>query len=187
MWGRAPRPPGERREQTAEDVGRLRRTAVDEDVDGHDGVDAAGHGIATAEDAARARAVAHRHDQLGVWRGLPRLAERHRHVPGDGAGDEQQVRVARRGHEVDAEALAVVYGAGQPADLQLAAVAGAGVDLADGQGAAEQPLHARVELAAEGHDRLARFERLGDDTGPEDLGEEEHASADAPRAPAAAT
>jgi len=39
----------------------------------------------------------------------------------------------RGGHDVQAEALEVVVGPGQSGDLQLAAVAGAGVDLADVQ------------------------------------------------------
>ena len=53
-------------------------------------------------------------------------------------GDEQHVGVARRGDEPDAEALDVVDRVVERVDLQLAAVARSGVDLADRQRAAEQ-------------------------------------------------
>jgi len=39
------------------------------------------------------------------------------HVPGDGAGHQEEVSASRRGHEVNAEALTVVHRAGEP-DLQ---------------------------------------------------------------------
>ena len=45
--------------------------------------------------------------------------------------------MAGTGHELDAQALDVVVRVAQGMDLQLAAIAGAGVDLADGQGLAE--------------------------------------------------
>ena len=51
-----------------------------------------------------------------------------------GPGDQQHVGVARRGDEAQAEALQIVEGIGERVDLQLAAVAGAGVDLADRRG-----------------------------------------------------
>jgi hypothetical protein len=59
------------------------------------------------------------------------------HVLRHRAGDQQQVGVARAGDELDAVALEVGVGIVQRVDLQLAAVAGAGVDRADGQRAAE--------------------------------------------------
>src|SRR5687768_3689560 len=91
------------------------------------------------------------------------MAEGLRHVAGDGTGHEQAVGVPRRGHEVQAEPLEVVVRAGESGDLELAAVARPGIDLADVQRAAE----ARAHLAGEGLTearqlRLAR-RRLGDD------------------------
>ena len=44
-----------------------------------------------------------------------------------------------RGDEVQAEALKIVEGVVERMDLELAAVAGAGIDLADRQAAAEPP------------------------------------------------
>ena len=45
--------------------------------------------------------------------------------------------MARRGDEAQAEALEIVEGVVERVDLELAAIAGAGIDLADGEAAAE--------------------------------------------------
>ena len=50
-----------------------------------------------------------------------------------GAGDEQHVRVPRRGDDAEAEALQVVVRAESERELVLAAVARAGVNVADGE------------------------------------------------------
>src|SRR5213076_3113797 len=76
-------------------------------------------------------------DDLRVGRRFPRPPERLGHVPRHGAGHEQAVGVARRGDEGEAEALEVVVRARQARDLELTAVARAGVHLADRQRAAE--------------------------------------------------
>ena len=55
--------------------------------------------------------------------------------------------MARRGDEAQAEALEVVEGVVERVDLELAAVAGAGVDLADRETAAE-PRWRPSDLAA---------------------------------------
>ena len=120
-----------------------------------------------AEDAAVAPAVAGGDDELGIGRRLPRAAERLRHVQRDGSGDEQAVGVARRGDEAEAEALQIVVRAGEPADLELAAVAGAGVHLADVQRAAEQAAHLGVEPRAHFLEDGIPRGRLGDDAGSE--------------------
>src|SRR5207244_12676297 len=82
---------------------------------------------------------------------------RHR-LPGDGQGlahparhgpgDEQHVGVPRGGDDPEPAALQVVVGAGHEGELVLAAVAGAGVDVADGQAAAAARLR-EVEVPAE--------------------------------------
>ena len=82
-----------------------------------------------------------------------------------------------RGDEVDAEALAVVHRAREPGDLELAAVARAGVHLADREGAAEQPARPRIHLAHQMDGLVvARRQRLGGEPDPQDLGEEPHVS-----------
>jgi hypothetical protein len=61
----------------------------------------------------------------------------------------------------------VVVGAGEPADLQLAAVAGAGVDLADVERPREAPPDLLADLGAQRLDAGRRRRRLGDDARPE--------------------
>ena len=55
---------------------------------------------------------------------------------GDGAGDEQDVGVAGGGDDAESEALQVVVGAACEGELVFAAVAGAGVDVAEREAAA---------------------------------------------------
>ena len=85
-----------------------------------------------------------------------------------GPGDQQHVGMARRGGEPDAEALDVVDRVVERVDLQLAAVARAGIDLADGDRAPEQFPRTRLERAPElgerriGHRRRADRHRPGE-------------------------
>jgi hypothetical protein len=58
---------------------------------------------------------------------LQRLA----HVLADRPRHHQHVGMARRGDKAQAEALEIVEGVVERMDFELAAVAGAGVDLAD--------------------------------------------------------
>ena len=81
--------------------------------------------------------MADRDDPFRIRRGIVGAFERFAHVARDRAGDEQHVGMARRGDEAQAEALEVVEGVVERVDFQLAAVAGAGIDLADGEAAAE--------------------------------------------------
>ena len=65
--------------------------------------------------------------------------ERHSHVLGHRAGHHQHVGVARRGDKAQAEALEVVIGVAERMNLQLAPVAGAGIDFPDRQRPPEPP------------------------------------------------
>ena len=83
--------------------------------------------------------------------------------------------MARRGDKVETEALAVVDGAHQARDLDLAAIAGARVHLADAESPAKEPTGAEVDVPNEVNDfRITGRNRLGDYAGAEDLGEEAH-------------
>jgi hypothetical protein len=77
---------------------------------------------------------------------------------------KQHVGMARRGHEAQAEALQVVEGVSQRVDLELAAIARSGVDLADRQRAAEPAARCPVDAARElGEARIVgRGRRLGE-------------------------
>jgi hypothetical protein len=55
--------------------------------------------------------------------------------------------MARRGDEAEAEALEIVERVVERMDLQLAAIAGAGIDLADRQAAAEPAACGRIETS----------------------------------------
>ena len=89
--------------------------------------------VALAEDAAGAAAVAHGDDELRVRRRVVGALQRDCHVLRHRAGHQQQVGVARARDEPDAESLDVVVRIAERVDLELAAVARAGVDLADRQ------------------------------------------------------
>ena len=78
------------------------------------------------------------------------------HALGHGPGDHEHIGMARRGDEVQPEPLDVIVGVVQRVDLQLAAVARAGVDLADRQAAPELALRGGVE-------RLRQAGKLGVD------------------------
>ena len=68
-----------------------------------------------------------------------------------------------RGHDVQTEPLEVVVGTRQPTDLELAAVAGARVDLADGQRTPEAAADLGPEPRAQRLDLGRRGRRLGHD------------------------
>jgi hypothetical protein len=71
--------------------------------------------------------------------------------------------MARRGDEVHAEPFQVVVRPGEPGDLELAAVAGARVDLPDRERATEEMRNLRGEPPADALELAAASGRLGDD------------------------
>jgi len=128
------------RDQESEDDGlRARRAAGDVDVDGKDSIDAAGAGIPLADDAAGGGAGSHGDDHARVGDGLEGATDGGFEVARDRAGDDDAVGVARGGDEVDAEAAHVVHGVQQGRELPVAGVAGAGIEVAQMQRAAEHP------------------------------------------------
>ena len=74
--------------------------------------------------------------------------------------------MARTGHEADAEALQIVDGVVQRMDLELAAVARAGVDLADGERAAEAAAGRLVEAVGKTLQKLIGWLGCGYGSGP---------------------
>src|SRR5437879_5229904 len=155
-----------RRKDALQDRDGGRRAAGNRDVDRDDVRDPAAARVALAEDSPRAPAVADRDHQLRVGGGLPGAPERGFHIPRHGTGYEQHVGVARARHELDAQALKVVVGAVHRVDLELAAVARAGIHVPDRQRAAEaleddppEPLLERSQR------RVRKRSGLGDDAG----------------------
>ena len=101
-----------------------------------------------AEEVAAEGAVAERGDEARLGHRVVGGEQRLGHAGGDGSGDEQDVGVPRRGDDAEAVALEVVKGVCDGAELVLAAVAGAGVDVADAPATAVRP-RVRRALAAD--------------------------------------
>jgi hypothetical protein len=81
--------------------------------------------------------------------------------------------MARAGDELDAAAFEVVVGIVEGVDFQLAGIAGAGIDFADGQRAAEDVQYLvvqAVDLALRAAFGLGHG--LGEDAGAEDVAEQ---------------
>ncbi len=85
-----------------------RGTARHVDVDGHDAVAAAHHRIGVVVVAAAIGAGAHRNDVARLRHLVVDLAQRRRHLVGQGAGDDHHVGLARRGARREPEPLGIV-------------------------------------------------------------------------------
>src|SRR5690348_15000409 len=116
---------------------RAWRASRDVDVHGNYLIHSAEGRVIDAEDTAADAAGADSNDDLRLRSGIVGFPQSQLHVARNGAGDEQHVGMARRSHEMDTKALDVVHGIVEGIDLQFASVAGAGIDLADGEGSAE--------------------------------------------------
>src|SRR5262249_35785307 len=150
---------------------RRRRTPRDLDVDGDHAGDTAETRVAVAEDPARAATVADGDDELRLRGGVVSALKCDRHVLGYRAGDEQHVGVARARDEADAESLDVVVRIAERVDLELAAVARAGVDLADRQRAAERSQNLFLQPGDHDSVEIGVRRGVGLDAGLRDLAE----------------
>ena len=132
-------------------------------IDGHDLRHSPFHRIAAGEDAAIGGAVADGHHPFRVGRRVVGAQQRLAHVLGDRARHQQHVGMARRGDEFQPEALEIVEGVVQRVDLELAAIARAGVDLADGEAAAKPALRRAIEIGGKLGEpgNVGRGRRLG--------------------------
>src|SRR5204862_7020402 len=88
-----------------------------------------------------------------VGRGIVGPLQRLAHVLRDRPGDQQNVRVPRRGDEAQAIALEIVQNVVEGVDLELAAIARPGVDLAYGEAAAEPAPRGTIEASGTLGDR----------------------------------
>ncbi len=95
--------------------------ARDVDVNGDDAVAAADDRVAVVVVAAAVGAAAHGDDPAGVGHLVVDLAQGRGHLVGEGAGDNHDVGLTRRGTEDDAEAILIVAGGGEVHHLDGAA------------------------------------------------------------------
>jgi hypothetical protein len=121
--------------------------AGDADVDRKDILDRA-ELVHVANEVAAECAVAEGGDAAWLGHGVVGDKERLAHARRDGACDEEHVGVAGGSDNAEPVALQVVVGARGERELVLAAVAGAGVDMAEGE-ASSAIGGGEVELAAE--------------------------------------
>src|ERR1019366_10031426 len=115
--------PAHRNQNPEDDRLRPWRTPRNVDIDREDPVHSPGARVTLPDDAAGRRARTHGdHD---AWTGdrLDRAAHRGFQVARHRPGDNDAVRVARRGNEVDAEAANVVHRIQQRGELPVARVA----------------------------------------------------------------
>jgi hypothetical protein len=78
----------------------------------------------------------------------------------------------RAGHEADPRSLEVVIGVVQRVDLQLAAVAGAGVDVANAERTAEDGQELTLQSALVGRRLVEHRKRLAQHPGAKDVSQE---------------
>ena len=135
--GLAGRRPGDRRQNAGEDLPGIRRASGNRHIDRDHVGNAAAARVAFAENAAGAAAVADGDHELRIGRRIVGAPHRNLHVLRDRSGDQQQIRVTRARHESDAELFDVVERIIERVNLQLAAVAGSGIDGPDAKRAAE--------------------------------------------------
>jgi hypothetical protein len=122
--------------KTSEDIRRRRWAARNMQIDRYDLRNPSHDGIATCKTAAIVRATTQGDNPFGVSHGVIGPLQSFAHVLGYRSGHEQDIGVPRRSDETDSKALDIVEGVTQSMHLQLAAIAGAGVDGATGCGQA---------------------------------------------------
>jgi hypothetical protein len=110
-----------------------RRTSWDANIDRKHRVKRPDDLVGGSEDTAPQGAVAEGCDQARLRHRLICGSERIDHASGYRPGNQQDVGVAGRGDDVEAEALQVVLRSCRRSQLVLAGVAGPGIDVADGQ------------------------------------------------------
>src|SRR5216684_4364050 len=112
---------------------RPRRTSGDKHVYRQDFLDSSQRRVALTENTATDAARSHGDHDLRIGRRAERLEQSQLHVPGYWSRYQKHIRVARRGHEVDAKALDIVDRVVQSNDFEFASVAGARIHLPDRQ------------------------------------------------------
>lgn len=98
-----------------------RRAARDVNVHRHDAVTSSGHAVAVVVVAAAVGAATHGNNPSGVGHLIVDLAKGRCHLVGEGAGDNHDVGLARRGTENNSHAILIVTRSGKMHHLDGAA------------------------------------------------------------------
>src|SRR6185437_1112023 len=159
----------DRRQNALDDSRGIRRAAWHGDIYRNDVGYPAATRAAFTKDPAGAAAVPQRYDQFRIGRGFIDSSQGCLHVRRDGTCHEEQIGVAGARHETNAEAFEIVVGIVERLDLELTAVAGAGIDVADAEGAAENGADALIERVAGAKQLVGFRRRLGEHTYLADL------------------
>ena len=123
-------------------------TARHRDVDGDHVGNAPATSVALAKYPPGAAAIAESNHEFGIGCGVIRSTQGHFHVLRYGTRDQQQVCVPGAGDEPDAESFEVVERIVQGMNLELAAVTGPGIDMANAKGPAQQCTNAFLKSVA---------------------------------------
>ena len=102
---------------------RPRWTARNVHIDGHNLVHPSEGCVALTKDTAADTASADGDDHLRLRRRAPGLQQRQLHIPGHRTGDQQHIRVAWRGDEVNAETFQIIDRAIQTDNFNFATIA----------------------------------------------------------------
>jgi predicted metal-dependent phosphoesterase TrpH len=97
------------------------RAARNVDIHRHNAVASSDNAVAVVVVAATVGAATHGDDPSGLGHLIVDLAKGGRHLVGEGAGDNHDVGLARRGTEDDSHAILIVTGCGQVHHLNSAA------------------------------------------------------------------
>src|SRR5882757_5839424 len=133
-------------QNATQDLMRTRGTPGHRHIDRDDIGHATATGVALAEDAARAPAVADRNDQFRVRGRIVGASQCQLHILCDRSRNQQQVCVARAGYESDTQPFNVVKRIIEGMDFQLATIAGPGVNGSNTQRTAKYFKNARLQL-----------------------------------------
>jgi len=139
---------------------RAGRATVDDGMDGNDLTDRATRGVVGAEYSSTCAAVPHRQHPLGLGHRLVGALERFFHVDRHRPGHQEQIGVAGTGDEPDARPFQIVVRITERMDFELAAVAGAGIDMAYAQGTPEHGVQLTLDRRGFRLGSIRRGQRL---------------------------
>ena len=108
-------------------------------IHGDDRGNRSGTGIASSKYPTVRRAIAHSHDPFRIWRGVISALQGLTHILCHRPRHEQYIGMARRRHKAQAKPLEIVERIAECMNLKFAAIARAGVYLADGEGTPQSP------------------------------------------------